>query len=1558
MEWLVHSQKKYCELCKTPFTFTKLYDNSMPSTLPLAVFLQQIIFHAVSAFLRNTRYVAVTTVWLCWLPWSIRQVWRGLFWLADGSWVTNARLQESVLSELALVIGDGPASPLSSINSTLQNAAEVTSSQLQTSLFSGFVGLFTGDFLLVELARLIFPSFTRWSQDLVSSDVADDPVILLTMDRQPSLLSNIGFINSLTKYRLLNGAMVDVLEGQLICLLIVIAFVLVFLIREWVINQQPLPNLPDPDAVEVAEPVNAEDDAARAARRRQANRALRRRRLEDRQAAGPPVPHIQLPGPRPIAAPRQRRIHDLANENDTNEALQTSLVSDNSAEALPTSASLDRESFIHRPSDASSADWVDEDEPVDARPPLPARSVFDDIAQIQRRIEEGRLEGSEQATFLDRLDGIADDGSDEYGLGASFAAVHDISHQRSQSVPPTATRVIDEVTTTTDNQQTLAAPQTPEFLPHPELSDTSSEEAEASDAEAESKFAVANVSTTLDGTTVPEDYTEYADTSDGESANSIPVNTPETPVEGSGITSNDTTEAPPPVELSTVGKIFDWFWHIDDDFHNARLAPPPEVREDDEHILEDVAAEAPFVPVHNREPEPIDVPALEDPPPAPAQEPNMLFGVDLNNPDAMDDAEDLDGILELIGMQGPIAGMVQNVIFSEFLITLTIAATIWLPYIWGKIALLMLANPIGVFVKAPLFLTSRFADFVLDLALFVVGLLTLTITSLVKALVGLAGARLKDWTIPAFINTMSSNMTRSSGTRLEDALSKALNGLKPDLPTFSLRSHHALRIIESQIQSFWSTSHISLEEWAGFIKQHSFTTIHPASFYQGLLYRVMETTTILPRDLAASTLHLSSYVRELLVTVHNSSSVQAQAINVDLARWNAQDKIFAIILGYLFFACIGYLYLKVARLVFGLRSEEKVEGVVADCLRQAGGVVKVVVIIGIEMIVFPLYCGLLLDAALMPLFEGVTLRTRIAFMLRAPITGVFVHWFIGTCYMFHFALFVSMCRKIFRKGVLYFIRDPDDPTFHPVRDVLERPVMTQLGKIAFSGFIYGGLVYMCLGGVVYILSCVPGILPIHWSTNQPQLAFPVDIVFYNFLLPFILRKTRPSKKIAAMYGWWFRGCARGLRLTNFLFGEERPEEKGFHTGQSVWSKLANKYLLPEASAINGETGLLTADSSFAEDFVRDGGYVRAPASDSVRIPKGHRVFLEVDEKNNRVDGEVDKAKGMHGFKDDRFTHVYLPPNFQARITTFIVLLWLFTAATGVVFTIGPLLLGRLILQPLASDGIPPNDLYALTIGLHMGGAVLYAAAYYSTARSWANEHTTNIRARLSSYLYPTVKYLLGLLYLGIAACILPVVFSLLAELYIHIPLYDFLSSESDTQELPESNISYFMTLPPTIFLLQTWTVGLVLVRVILREGLGYSEFSQPARAIKAIVRRGYLHPDVGLATRALLIPATILTTALWLAPLALGRIINFLLDVSDVNRRAEIYRQSYPILAGQVILIYAVLAMKHRIAVWRTKIRDEVYLIGERLHNYQEIRESNAKGKGNRNVRTERVEVG
>lgn len=501
-----------------------------------------------------------------------------------------------------------------------------------------------------------------------------------------------------------------------------------------------------------------------------------------------------------------------------------------------------------------------------------------------------------------------------------------------------------------------------------------------------------------------------------------------------------------------------------------------------------------------------------------------------------------------------------------------------------------------------------------------------------------------------------------------------------------------------------------------------------------------------------------------------------------------------------------------------------------------------------------------------------------------------------------------------RAGVLYFIRDPDDPTFHPVRDVLERPVPAQLGKIAFSALVYGGLVIVCLGGVVWSLSCIDGVLPIQWATPEPRLAFPVDIVFYNFMLPFVLRKAEPSKKISAMYNWWFRGCARALRLTDFLFGE-RVEEETYSAPYRFW-------------------GLLTGKAPSSEKQ-KDGTYVRAPASDSVRIPKGQRVFLEVNEQNERVDGLPDPSFGNHGRRDQRFTKVYLPPNFTARITTFVLLLWLFAASTGVSFTIGPLLLGRKVIQLLSQSALPPNDLYAFTIGIHLSAALGYLIVY---ARPLSSYLKSKIPECFGSQIISSMRYFLGLAYLAtFTAVVLPLLLSMVTELYIHIPLITYLEmghEKSTSEDVPAGSHR-----AATIYVLQSWTIGLLYLRLLLRLFMHHTgSTSRVATALRAITRNGILKPDVQLASRAFVLPTTVVCGALLVIPLVYAKAITLLLRVHDHEAQMRLYRLAYPGVLCLLLTWLGFLELRRQVASWRIKVRDEVYLIGERLHNFQESR--------------------
>ncbi|EHY60059.1 hypothetical protein HRR83_006418 [Exophiala dermatitidis] len=1505
LEWLSHSQKKYCELCKTSFRFTKIYDRSMPATLPFPLFLRQLARHAVRSISRWVRYLAVAVIWLCCLPWCIRQVWRGMFWLADGGWLNEEDVQaatqvaSNVTSSWAAASSQGAITANVTVPEYLERI-KLVFPPMQVSL-GDIARLFFSQGLIGRLLQLVFsffiPNLKRYAG---VSDQSNTSVAYMVPTRPPSILSDIQILANWSSSPTLNNATVDVVEGQLICILLVTAFILVFLIREWVINQQ----LPGPDLAEVPPPAPVAEDNPQPI----PGLVPRNDDNDDGDGMHAEVGDRRLVlhrGERPIAIPRPRRA--ITDDNILNVV--------NPEHGLPNLPARSQSLLSAQDSeiDHGEADTIGESSAAadDFEPRLsPRRSVNNSIL-VQRDFAVSPSGQDANMTFpRDSLELLRND--DEGTTHQDDVVQAEDSSNRLTSSQPDHAIVRDFETSSSSPSDTYSAGEV-----GAEGSTISSEEMRYlfdvptglptgnGDMGRDSRALLTPHSSDLDH---PHPTGE-----DQDSANNQPQD-----------------RQSPSTETSMLEKISDWLWRTDDfveahehvDTATGRYAQGADGEVLDDELPEDPF---PFVPDHHHGLFQAEGAAPVQGPVAEAREPNMFMGVDLNDPNAADDVEDLDGVLELLGMEGPVFGMIQNIIFSLFLITMTLTASVWCPYIWGKIALLLMSNPFGMLVKAPLYVLSKTADIVFDLVFFVGGFAGLVLSQPMKIIKAMSQPMLPSIgkvLNPAVIEAFSVDLSQKSYDRLERTLSGTVLNLKPDLPTFSMVSHQALRSFKL---SFVHTGAWVLSSVLQVQKSLSNDSLSFSAILRSGANMLRSAPNWAASFFALSFHSLKDWRKDLFA----APTANADALDSSLVRWSTEDRILTVILGYAFFAAAGVLFLELAHIVLGLGPDEKVEGYFADCLRQAGGVLKVIVIIGIEMLVFPLYCGLLLDVALLPLFANATLTSRIAFMVRAPFTGIFIHWFIGTCYMFHFALFVSICRKIMRTGVLYFIRDPDDPNFHPVRDVLERPIPAQLGKIAFSALVYGGLVIVCLGGVVWSLDWVGGILPIQWATAEPKLAFPMDIVFYNFLLPFILRRIEPSKKMSAMFKWWFRACARGLRLTHFLFGEEREEEK--------------------YSSSNGHLRRLFGGKS-ATSPVRDGIYVRAPASDSVRIPKGRNVFLEVTEQNERVDGLPDSDLGIHGKRDDNFTKVYLPPRFRARIAVFIVLVWLFAAATGVTFTIGPLLLGRKVTQFLCQSTLPPNDLYAFTVGIHLFIVLGYAMAY---ARSIKDYLKHKVPEWLGPQLLSTIQYILGLAYLGLyTAVILPFVLSLIMELYIHVPVFDYLT----TQHEQRTSVDGSSRPVATIFVVQSWTIGLLYLRLMMRYILHRTApDGRVATALRAITRNGFLNPDVRLASRAFVLPSTMLCLALLGAPLVFAKVLIVVMGIEDPDTRLQLYRLAYPDVLGLMVLWLLAVGFKRQLANWKVKIRDEVYLIGERLHNFHEPSpHRTTRGKGKERAGNER----
>ena len=68
------------------------------------------------------------------------------------------------------------------------------------------------------------------------------------------------------------------------------------------------------------------------------------------------------------------------------------------------------------------------------------------------------------------------------------------------------------------------------------------------------------------------------------------------------------------------------------------------------------------------------------------------------------------------------------------------------------------------------------------------------------------------------------------------------------------------------------------------------------------------------------------------------------------------------------------------------------------------------------------------------MFEA-TLKDREHSFRVAPGTSMFIHWLVGMVYIFYFASFILLLREVLRPGVLWFLRNLNDPDFNPIQEV-------------------------------------------------------------------------------------------------------------------------------------------------------------------------------------------------------------------------------------------------------------------------------------------------------------------------------------------------------------------------------------------------------------------------------------------------------------------------------------------------------------------------------------------
>lgn len=1396
VEWLQHSRKKYCELCNHAFIFHKKYRKDMPSDgrLPRYLYFRRLVFRsyhlAQLAASHAARALLVGFTWLALLPYININVWRFLFWSADvATWMG--------------VPGATPPFSLESPPPSNQTASNLTHSQnssaaSQTPLVR----------LSASLGRARNPS----------------AIHAYNSSRHPITVDQI----NAALHSLLNKLANDCFQGQIISCIIVVFFVGVFLLREWILQNIPQHFDPHPVHEAAAQPQPVDPPAApRAPHDLQQQPAEPRDYVEEPRMATlgdvhgeegsdtTPRPHeLDLDPDAQREQARQARIRRLESQYNN--------------------------SYLHQLADPTPSVEASASHP---QPDENHYGSFDESAAVPSSIPQWN-EHPNVSEQMARDPSISSHGQ------------------------PSDAALAERPTSSGKAVESVSAPDTDQ----PDHAQSHSPASSALDASQDSLQHQARCN---DDAATSEQVGPLADTSEP---------TPDTTDPAAG------QPADPTINRDEGGH--EEFWQRDaaawEAFDRAafRLTAYEPVEEVDDELEDESEVES----EHESE---AAVPAAPDdaalraaavaafPPPIahPPLDDEIEVGVaaDADDPEAeIGLAEEMDGILEAIGMRGPLFGIVQNLFLMIFLCAFVMLAFVILPYIVGR----ALGSGPGLvcLLAAPVKLLRYVTDPLFD------SLIAIGANSIWPKLAGAVG------------------MARSQSNVTVVVLDAAA---KP----------------ASQSAASWISRFApSALGFAATPQNVSVTAVAKESAAAAMLVR------LLPHSVTSSTqwaavsacfdVALAAGVRGTLDKLSELVSAFFVGLDAHRAGTSGTDRAFCVAFGHGYWMLALFVHQHFSKPDLHRAAAE--QSALKMFMDQHVLIIKAIVFIFIELAVFPLGCGLLLDICTMPLLDDASIAAWPRKLRAAPLTFAFTRWMGGTIYMFIFAQYVSATRRVLRPGVLCWIRDPNDPSFHPIREILDKRSLTQLRKIGASALMYAAILVASVGVNTYFLRYAvgwTGLLPLRWTPFEALTEVPVDLLLVHFALPWATHKIDPDAVSQRWMTAWWRRAASMLRLSSYLMGGEFKYEQRTTSGNAVVA-AAHRWLRP-GLAIPGDA-----------EWKADGGLCRVPADDKA-ITTGP-LIIPLDADGNAPNERLAEAIAKQDADAEKHTprptyaHIYLPSHYRARITAVLVLLWLSHCAAFMLGLGVPLMLGRALFALRRRE---VHDVYAYVLGLSLlwtaWSLVGGASKMWTRRKRRARMHRTSPGMYLAVHMLVKAKRVLkaAALLVGVAG-VMPLVMGMVIDQYLVAPLRDRGQA--------------------AVRLGQVWACGVIEARLALfaMRLLGVPEHGMVSWFMAKVdhVLRGGLYPRarVRVAWTYIVAPITsagvlLLATPTWGAR---ALIEAGWVHAPTVADEYALQRRLFGVIQTAALLAVLVSLVRRRMDDWTDVLKDEVFLESTVLKNY------------------------
>ncbi|KAH7335166.1 hypothetical protein B0J17DRAFT_668903 [Rhizoctonia solani] len=1486
--WLAHSKKRSCDVCKYEYGFTKVYKNDMPNRLPAELFLRKLSFQMAKVVVTSLRLVMISVIWLAILPYLTLWVWRFYFWTGEALayWVVGRELPDKT----------PPPPPPPSTEENTQAPS---------------------------------PSRPSWTS-------------ILPQDL---------------------GA--DIFKGQIITIAVVIVFLTIFLLREWIIqNARPGVFGDDevPEAVAaVPDPAPAQEPVAEAIVPVQEQQMALQEALEAAEMLVQRELGLGLDGGRDTEVvihemlPGEASSEEDMGEEDDAENDSISIVSQHDVVSMSSGPETGDDQFEQTdvPSAVLEVDGTqtenlaatqraEQDKLAEDQVPVPSSSktnessgtVFGASTRLGGDLSlpssfafsspatasesfthsaESSLDGSlpPDSQMYESLSSSATQSQIQASVGEfhfSFPMPHSASLQNvPHNVPlpdsPLETRpdpfraISTDSTSTASTSATRGAPRVIKPMPAgPSKRMSSSTPAFKGTREFDDfRFSFSSTPTTLSR------------------SSSRPSSRPPLPPSTPGVDEPvPVTDSPhvalyrPPEDMKADTGYFDDRLPLGlssslDTTESSHTEQPASSDDEDEEmpyrVITPLEPDEPMPPLeaYDNAPERL----IEAPPAQPvieliedraarqrvfadleqrvAQLPRVPVEDEDDGEEDAQDAEpmgddDMDGALEAIGMRGPITSVFQNVFLMIFIIDLAIAVGIWMPFTMGKTTALLFLQPADVLalVRFPIIAVRIMTDPIVD------GLLLLFNLLLRPLKWGIA--RVLPFALPV--------------TKPPTAV--------PAVPKTGLN----FTVLQNTVYHHWDR----LVAHSRAAVDPSVPKPSPTSAAERIIFHLPAPST---RSLEQIESQFAAFGRTLRLFSHAFARRWQQLTIAD----GTSERAFAIFLGYIVLCMVMGIYL-------GILNTGAVRGAaraLRNAVKQQLIVVKVALFIGLELLVFPTGCGVVLDIATLPLFESATLAGRIAFYDFAPLTAFFCHWLVGTIFMYQFALTLGACRAVMRPGAMWFIKDPQDASFSPIRDILDKRVLTQLRKLTVSAVMYTVVIVVAVGSVVYTIRYAPifsGILPLRGNMRVPLSEIPVDLLFLHLVMPPTVKRLTIGSWMKTRLEVWWKYTARQLRLSSFMFNQLHADEL----------QRESKALRPMHGP--AETWTIPSDEHLY------GRWLRVPKSDNIAFLRDQPVLIQVDragravrQRGEEVMAEQDEETRRAGRTPEQdYIIVHVPPYFGGRCLLLVMLLWITAASITVTGTVVPILLGRLLLSTLAHKS-HVHDGYSLVIGWY----VLWGLwrVHRSQVRSWTSA---------LAWVANTVCIGIGM------GVIMPILVAVTLQMYVVLPLRLWWNPET----------------VPVLRIAEDWALGLVLMKIgwqtwrlrarapaqapvveAARAEEGRDEPDEAdrrmedlGRAMEQIIRAGLTNPDAITAIRTFIAPVcgglVLVIGAPGAIVWALGKMYGAPMGGDDV-----LLSLVYPGMFCGTAAVGVWRAGSQAVKKWLQGIRDEEFLVEMRLKNLE-----------------------